>query len=292
MATELQDPCGFHSADAGPDYSNFLRRCGRETLLTALPEDIRIDRAHQRLRTHDTADAAIVAADAGADILGIPFISFVRPLRVRKQRPAQGNRVDCSVPNRFIGHFGPENAAGTDNGYVHLCGKRPHVVQPFTFRKIHRGVLPEQSVIASIADKESVAAGLFEDFAQLDALRDVPSDLPIGLPRDLPVVNGRHMVARCEAACYGKISAAALLNAFDGFHGNARSAVDVAAVFIGTVVKQGSRELIPHVSAVSGNDIDAVGTALLADFRRVDMRLYNSTDFFRRHCPVLDFGVP
>ncbi len=117
MALQRADPGRFHAGGSAPDHGHPHRAHGRGDLELLFPAQGDVDAAGDRVRHVVAAgEAAVVAADAGPDVLRPAFFRLERPLRVGPERPAQTDEVALAFGQDALGQIGQVDGARGDHG--------------------------------------------------------------------------------------------------------------------------------------------------------------------------------
>ena len=185
------------------------------------------------------ANAALVAGDAGEDVLGPALGELVRHVGVGNEAAADHGVVANAVAQGGGGLLVVGEAAvgqhGDGDGLAHGLG----AVQLQNGLLIeHRGHGELPLLITARVHVEGVHAVLLEVFGQLQALGQL-AEAGVG-----------HAVVGAELDEDGRVLARAPAHGRDLLEQEGGAALDVAAVFVGAGVPGGGQELVVQVAAV------------------------------------------
>ena len=101
----------FQTVRAAAQNSHLLFLCGRLDAAAVLIAIFGIEHAGQELAVLDGIGAALVAADAAADIAGLTGSDLCAPIRVCQQRTANSHHIRHAALDDALGHLGIHDTA-------------------------------------------------------------------------------------------------------------------------------------------------------------------------------------
>ena len=215
----------------------------------------------------EAGEQALVAADAGTDIVEMPCLDLLRPERIGQHLVRQDDLVERAVLERLFCLCRVEELALPQhrNGRDLLdSGDDRKLV---AFRRIDRGDGFVPCLVAAHIHMEGIGACAFEDLCHLDTLVERASALD--------AVVGRELHEHREALWHIG------LDGSDAFAGEAHVVLERSAILIGAVVPHRGLELVEQVSAV-GMELDGIGTGCHSKGCRIADTLDEIGDVFLR----------
>ena len=260
--------------------------------VTLFVEQRGVDGAGYQPAVEDARHAAVLAADAGTDVLVIAALGLIGPLRVGETGFAERHGVSVALLDGLLGHFGDKDLARADNGdvdsFLYLLG----VLEPETFLLVRGRVEPVEAVVAAAREQQRVGSGGLERLGQLDADVDVTADFLELLAGQRGNADVLHHVAHAQADYYGVILAIALLEALDDVGGDAELAALGKAELVVALVEERGGELVGEVAAVGAADADAVRSRVDRGGGGVKLRVYQAVALLGGEGAAHDAGVP
>ena len=111
-----EDARGLEAGGAAAHDGDVLFHRGGGDLQLALAADLRVERAADGLVAVEGAlEAALVAADAGTDVLGVVGLGLLRPLGIRPERAPQPDEVALAGGDDLLGELRRVDGAGVDD---------------------------------------------------------------------------------------------------------------------------------------------------------------------------------
>ena len=227
-------------------------------------------------------EAAVVAADAGPDVLHAVLQHLGDPGAVSQELPGHTHGVDASLRNGGRGRIG-FHAPGTDHRDVHEPLDVGHILQVAVQRHVHGRMGPVPGIIGAVIGVEHIVARVLQVTRGLLALLHVTADLGVSLPGQRAIAEildlGQHAVADGHRV----ISPAGGLDGLDDLHSEAVAVFKAAAVAVAAVVGVFHGKLIQQVAFVDCMDLHAVHARLLAQQRRLGEGRHDLLDLGHRH---------
>ena len=239
-----EDARGLEAGGAAAHDGDVLFHRGGGDLQLALAADLRVERAADGLVAVEGAlEAALVAADAGTDVLGVVGLGLLRPLGIRPERAPQPDEVALAGGDDLLGELRRVDGAGGDDrdGDDLLDGLgRPDVV-PMVHS--HRGGLVYHGVVVAAGDVEGVDALVLERLGEHERVLYREA---VGL-----------VVRAAQADGDGEVGADLLAHVARYLDVDAHAVLKRAAVEVGAVVRSGGEEVRQQI-AVCAVDLDEV----------------------------------
>ena len=171
------DHGSFHTAHAAADHNHVLFLHCRRDRVALFIEAGRVHRAGHQITGEAAANTAVLAADAGTDVLIRTGPGLVGPVGVCQRSFAQSNSIHITFFDCLFGLLGRQNLARANHGDIRSVLDQFGILQPQTFRLIGGGIQPVEAVIAAAADQNGVCAGLLQRLGQGNAVFHIPAML-------------------------------------------------------------------------------------------------------------------
>ena len=269
----FQHEGALHASDAAADDGDLLRPRRRDDLVLVVLHGLRGQRAAREVHriVHalqvDRAlvlghvEAAVVAADAGLDLLLAALLQLVDPLVVDKVLAGDGDGVDLAFRDGFRG-----------NGGFHLAGTYhrdiAEVLNVLDFGKVAvvrhvlRRMRPVPGVVGAVVAVEHVVAGVLQLLDHDLALGHVAAELDKLLAGHRALEEVLRLGDNGVAQGYGEVAARGVLYVLDDICGEAQSVVQAAAVLVRAPVEVLDGELVKRIALVHRVDLNAVNAGL------------------------------
>ena len=257
---------GLHPGHAAPHHQHGFLPGGGGEGKGSLPGGLGIHRAPGPAAHFQGANAPLVAADTGADVLRPPRGHLLGVGRVGQGGPAQHHRVQLPLGNGLGGQIGVVHAAAAENGdFHHLLhrrrqGNHPPFLHIAGGRRIIKGI-----ILPKVHTQAVIAVGL-QPAGNLQPLLQGP-------PHFLFPVKGGLVIALdvgLQRQAHGdhKIRAAGGLDPLHNLPGTAEAVLQRPAVFVRPVVHKGQGKLVQQIPPVHGVDLNPREPALAEENRR------------------------
>ena len=235
MATLAERLGCLHASSPAADDDPVARVLGRYELgEAALTAGRRVDGAADGKALVDAPDAALVAADAVDDLVGLAGCRLVGEVRVGDQRACHGDHVGLAARHDLVAHRRVLDAAdGEDRDVGHGLHTRGHrdEVPVGLIRRLHRHV---DVVVPGCRDVDEV------DLRLLLQMLGGGDGIVVGEAT-------RHVVVQVEADADGPVGANLRPDRVDHLDGQAQAVLERAAVLIRALVVERTHELVQQV---------------------------------------------
>ena len=227
-------------------------------------------------------EAAVVAADAGANVLLAPLDELGHPLAVGKELASKANGIELALGNRLRAHVGV-HAPRAHDGNVHEALDVLHVREVAVLGHVDGRVRPVPGVIGAVVAVEHRVALVGEVVCR-----------PLGLLHRAPDLNvvlaGKRALAEALRPAYHRVAkgnrevlSCCVVYSMDDAHGEAVAVLARPAIDVVAVVHVGERELVEEVALVHGVHLDAVDSGVAKHFCAVRERLHQAVDLADGH---------
>ena len=259
-----------HAAHAAADYHDLLRALG---LLQALVLEAgqRVAGAGDGLeaRVDDGVIAALVAADALADELGVALLGLLDPLGIGDLAAADADQVHLALGYQLVGELGGVDTADAHDGDADLALDFGYVLH------VEAGLQQVGRDFVHGGEAHGVAAGEVNDVdAQLGAAVDEVHYLLLGHVLLHELVDG--VAAHEEGMVSGMLARISLMQ----FQTKRQRFSKLAAVLVGAVVGAGAEHLVGQVAvaAVQLDDVKAGVNGALGGLAELLLDLLQALD--------------
>ena len=302
MAAQSQETGGLHAADAAADDGDLLFLLRRLQLQLLLPKGdwVQGAAAHTAVPGHPAGEAlvpgdgeaAVMAGDAGADVLQVPGPDLIAPIRIAQELPGDAHAVHLAAGDGVRRDIRIVHAPRADHGDIHELLQVGHLRQIAGHGHIHGGMGPEPGVVGAVVRVQHIRAGLLQDPGGGGTLLHAAAELRIGFPRQGGLVEAPDLAGHAVPHGDGVILAAELLYLPDDVRAETKAVLQAAAVLVGTVVHVGHGELVQKVALVHGMDLHSVDARLLAEGGGFCVGLDGLLDLIDGEGPVLQGRFP
>ena len=257
------------AAGAAADHKHLFRRFGMGHLTLILVPGEGVQGAGHMLIFQNVADAALVAGNAGADILRAAFRELLRQFRIGEQAATDDGKIADVVLQGGLRLFvvGQSAVGQHGNGDVFLDRLRGlELHDRFLIENGGHGELP--LLIATCVHMQAVHAVFRQILCQLDALVQ------------LTEAGVRHAVVGAELHDHGSVRSGDAAHSVDLLQQEGRTPLHVAAVLVRAGVPRGGQELVVEVAAVGVHliSVHASGARQLDCTLRLADQLLNFLD--------------
>ena len=286
VAADGEHAGGLAAGNAAADDDDLLfaehRIIGKGALAGALGVDGAVDHGVAL----DAAHAALLTADAGADVRGLSGAELVHIVGVGEQRTAERDDIADAGSHGFNGHIRIVHPPGAEHRHVHDLLYRFGVFAVKTLFLIHGRMAPPPGVVGADVHVERVVAVGYEQFRRFQTLFHVAAlfdELFTGQRALAPVLD--HAL-RGEAQRHGEIRAAGLLYLLDDLAGKAQPVFQTAAVFVRALVEEADGELVDEIALVHRVDLHAVKSGALGVVGALAEALHDGVDLVHGQRPA------
>ena len=270
MAALLEHERALHAADAAADDGDLLRMAGRNDLVLVVLHGRRVQGAAGQVQGVVHAlevrgafelrhvEAAVVAADAGLDLILVAAEDLVDPLVVDEVLARDGHGVETAGGDLFSGLHGV-HAAGADDRAARELLDVLDILEVAVIGHVLRRMCPVPGVVGAVVAVEHVIARVLEVLDGLLGLGHVAAELDeVGLVRHGALAPRLGLGHDGVAQRHREVGAGLTLDLLHDLDREAEAVLERAAVFVGAVVPVGHGELVKQVALVHGVDLDAV----------------------------------
>ena len=267
---------GLHAGHAAADHHDAPLERRRRHGVARVAADLRVDcAAHGQLR-EEAPQAALVAGDARADLLGPAGLDLAREVRVREHRPADGHRVEPALLDALLVKAHVAHARAHDDRDLHgllgALGELGHVAA----RQVHGRARVVERVVGPGVHVERVVARGLEQLADAHALLEGAVGLVGAVEACLHEALGVGLEAQAHGD--GEVLAAGLLDALADLAGDAQAVLEAAAVLVRAAVGERGGKLVEQVAPVDRVHLHAVEARPLGYRRGLDELLDLAVD--------------
>ena len=213
-------------------------------------------------------EAAVVAVDAGADVVLVALKRLGHPLGVGEELPRDAHRIDLPARDGLRGGQGVHLARADDRD-IHKLLDVLDVLQVAVLGHISRRVRPVPRIVGAVVAVEHVVARVLQILRGAFALLHVAADFGVFLARQRPLAEALRLGEDGIAQRDGEVLAAGLLDGLDDLHGEAVPVLKAAAVLVRAEVGVLHRELVEKVPLMHGVDLNAVHVRVFQKLRRL-----------------------
>ena len=244
------------------------------------PSTFRVHRATAQTRLQQTSKTSIVATQAGTNLCQLTRTNLIAVIRIRQQRTAQANTINEVRIHRFHCHIHIVHPSGHQHRLSEAIPDFFHQGQIHALVEIHRRMGPIPGVIGTGITVEGIIACLFQNRDSFPGFADVTPQFLEGFSRNGALTDGFDVTLNGEPQNHREIGAAGLFNLLDNLTGKPQTSPEVAAVFIGTLIKQGHGKAVQQIAFMDGVNFNAVKAAVLADQSCLSEGLDDGLDLF------------
>ena len=270
VAALLEHERALHAADAAADDGDLLRVAGRDDLVLVVLHGGRVQRAASQVQGVIHAlevrgalelghvEAAVVAADAGLDLVLVAAEDLVDPLVVNEVLTRDGDSVETAGSDLFGSLHGVHTAGADDRAVGELLDVLD-VLEVAVVGHVLRRMCPVPRIVGAVVAVEHVVAGFLEVLDSLLGLGHVAAELlKVGLVRHRALAPGLGLGDDGVTQGHREVGAGLTLDLLHDLDREAETVLERAAVLVGAVVPVGHGELVKQVALVDSVDLDAV----------------------------------
>ena len=266
--------CCFHTADTAADDSDLLGGLGRSNVEAGVLHGGGVQCAAAKVQGVDQSlhvlgalclgevEAAVVAADAGLDLVFAAFEDLVDPLVVNEVLTGDSNCVESAGSDLFCS-LERLHTACADNGSVGEVLDVLNILQVAVVGHVLRRMCPVPCVVSTVVAVEHCIACVLEVLDGLLGLFHVTAPLlEVGLIRHCALAPTLGLGDDGVTERYGEVIACILVDALNDLNGEAEAVLEGSAVLVGTVVPVRHGELVKQVAFVDCVDLNAVNAGV------------------------------
>jgi len=293
----------LHAADAAADDGDLLGVLGGDYLVSLMLHGGRGQSAAGQmqgvLKVLDIGsalelckvEAAVVAADAGLDVVLTAFLDLDDPFGVDQVLTCDGDGIQTAGSD-FFGSLDGIHTAGAGHGYVHERLDVLDVLQVAVVGHVLRRMCPIPCVVCTVIAVEQIVACILQILDGLLGLGHIAAELHKVLAGDSALAEALGLGNDGITKGHGEVVAGLALDGLDDLHGEAIAVLEGSAVLVGTIVHVGYGELVQQIAFVDCVDLDAV----YAGFSEHSCGLAESVDLLldllNGHGARLDLVIP
>ena len=295
VAALLEHERALHAADAAADDGDLLRMAGRNDLVLVVLHGRRVQGAAGQVQGVVHAlevrgafelrhvEAAVVAADAGLDLVLTALEDLVDPLGVNEVLTRDGNCIETAGSDLFRG-LDRIHTAGAGDGLVGELLDVLDVLEVAVVGHILRRMCPVPCVVSTVVAVEHVVAGIAQVLDGLLGLGHVTAELfEVGLIRHSALAPSLGLGDDGVTQGHREVGAGLTLDGLHDLDRETETVLERAAVLVGTMVPVGDGELVKQIAFVDGVDLNAVDTGLTQQLRGLAERIDHLVDLFDGH---------
>ena len=295
VAALFEDKRALHAADAAADDGDLLRALGRNDLILVVLHGRRVQRAAAQvqgiLRALDVrralelreVEAAVVAADAGLDLVLTALEDLVNPLGVNEVLTRDGNCIETAGSDLFRG-LDRIHTAGAGDGLVGELLDVLDVLEVAVVGHVLRRMCPVPCVVSTVVAVEHVVAGIAQVLDGLLGLGHVTAELfEVGLIRHSALAPSLGLGDDGVTQGHREVGAGLTLDGLHDLDRETETVLERAAVLVGTMVPVGDGELVKQIAFVDSVDLNAVDTGLTQQLCGLAERIDHLVDLFDGH---------
>ena len=274
VSSLVQHQGALHTADAAADDGHFLGLLGGDYLVAVVLHGGgvqsaagQVQRVIQLLLVGSAlplgeVEAAVVAADAGLDLVLAALHDLVDPLVVDKVLTGYCHGIYGAGGYLFRSHH-RVHTAGADHGLVGEFLYVLYILQVAVVRHVLWGMSPVPGVVGAVVAVEHIVSGVAQILdGPLGLLHVAAPLLKVRLIRHgalAPLLGlGDHGITQGD----GEVGSGFSLDGLDYLHREAEAVLEGAAVLVGTVVPVLHGELVEQVAFMDGMYLNAVDPGL------------------------------
>ena len=303
VAAERQHAGGLHAADAAADDVDGLRLVGLFDVVLVPLHHLGVDRAagqmqrvaqvlivrHALVVAH--VEAAVVAEDAGADVVFAVLDDLGEPFRVREEIAREARAVEPAFGDGLCRGL-ERHAARADDGDIDEVLDVLDLGEVAVFGHIDRRVRPVPGVIGAVVAVEHVVARVLQEFRRDLGLCHVTPGLDVVLAGQRALAEALGLGDDGIAQRHREVRAAGGLDGLDDLGGEAVAVFQTPAVFVRALVDVVERELVKKIPFVDRVDLDAVDARVLQELGALGKRVDEFLDLRLRHLARRDLVRP